>query len=141
MSSYFKAAKQAAADASKRAADYSKKAADYSSKKAAAAKEAMAQEMSAVRAKHQRKPSDDGSVNSGGYDYGNGGRDSPAGQVIGLEDLLAGGTPGSLIAYFTVFGSLRGSTTTCAVIIGMGVGHLARERLNERLSRVENEHT
>ena len=39
MSSYFQAAKQAAADASKRAADMSKKAADYSSKKAAAAEE------------------------------------------------------------------------------------------------------
>jgi hypothetical protein len=77
MSSYFQAAKQAAADASKRAADMSKKAADYSSKKAAAAA-AMTQEMTLLKKK--RPPGDE-------RRDGNTPPDSPAGPTIGLDDL------------------------------------------------------
>ena len=83
MSSYFQAAKQAAADASKRAADMSKKAADYSSKKAAAAA-AMTQEMTLLKKK--RPPGDE-------RRDGNAPPDSPAGPTIGLDDLLSGGSP------------------------------------------------
>lgn len=84
MSSYFKAAKQAAADASKRAADMSKKAADYSSKKAAAAA-AMTQEMTLLK---KKRPTGDEERWDGGAPP-----DSPAGPTIGLNDLLNGGTP------------------------------------------------
>ena len=83
MSSYFKAAKQAAADASKRAADMSKKAADYSSKKAAAAA-AMTQEMTLLK---KKRPTGDERWDGGAPP------DSPAGPTIGLDDLLNGGTP------------------------------------------------
>ena len=83
MSSYFKAAKQAASDASKRAADMSKKAADYSSKKAAAAA-AMTQEMTLLK---KKRPTGDERWD------GSASPDPTAGPTIGLDDLLNGGTP------------------------------------------------
>lgn len=86
MSSYFQAAKLAAAKAADKAADYSKKAADYSAKKAAAAKDAMAQEMSSIT----KKRPGDGSSGKDRWDT-NDTPGSPPGPVIGLEALLAGG--------------------------------------------------